>query len=129
MNYIDINSLDAQELNMNINLDDYSAISVLILWTIYKEGSDTPVAVIDNSGGFAAVTSHGYHHKLTLDLAQLVFDEDLVDETQYTIEGLYNGSVVYKGKFQTTSKDISDYSVNTGKYVKQNTTNNYTILE
>ena len=118
MNYIDINSLDNQELILNINLDDSVAESVLILWTIYKEGSDTPVAVIDNDGGFAVVTSHGYYHKLTLDLSELDFDENLVDETQYTIEGLYNGSVVYKGKFETTSKDISDYSVNNEKKQK-----------
>lgn len=129
MNYIDINSLINQELKININLDDSLVSDSNILWTINRDGHDTPIAVFDNSQGFSPVTSHGYYHKLSLDLSNLEFDQNLIDETQYTLQGLFNGLTVYKGKFQTTSKSLDSFSINEGIYIKQTTTNNYTILE
>ncbi len=129
MNYIDINSVEDQSLNININLEESISTTATILWTIYKDGSDSPVAVLNNSQGYASVTDHKYYQKLSLDLSNLDFDEDLVDETQYTIEGLYNGTLVYRGKFQTTSKDLNSYSINEGEYTKQTTNNNFTILD
>ena len=128
MKYLDINSVDNQDLKININLDDSLVNGSLILWTIYKDGHDTPVAVFDNTDGYAQATIHKYYHKLSLNLSELVFDENLIDETSYNLEGLFNGTIVYKGKFQTTSKSLNNFSVNENKYVKQTTSNNYTIL-
>ena len=55
----------------------------------------------------------------------------LEDETQYSLVGInsVDNSVVYRGKFQTTQKDITDYSVNKDIYVKKTTATNYTILD
>lgn len=128
MNYLDINSLSNQVFKININLEDSIVTTADILWTIYKDGSDTPVVVFDNSDGHAQVTVNGYYHALSLDISEIAFDEELVDETQYTLEGWYSFKTVYKGKFQTTSKDLNDFSVNQDKYKKQSTNNNYTIL-
>lgn len=129
MNYIDINSIENQSLYININLDDAQASSELIQWAIFKDGSDSAVISFDNSGGYANVTTGAYYHKLSLDLNSLTFTTELVDESQYTIEGVFNSKVVYKGKFQTTQKDLSNFSINENKYKSRNSNNNYIILE
>ena len=73
----------------------------------------------------------GYYQMLHLDLydAGAGLFASMQDESQYTIEGTIEGVIVYRGKFLTTSKDITAYSVNQGKYTQTNSTNNYTILD
>jgi len=117
MNYIDITQ-PSQTLNINLK-EDEPDIDILI----YKDGSDT--LVIDSS---SEVISRGYYQEIELDSATMGY---LKDETQYNIVGInpISGGVVYRGKFQTTLKDIQDYSVNENKYIPTNVANDYTILD
>lgn len=126
MNYIDISTPSIEILNININLTDISAEASLIQWSVYADGNDTVVTTFDNAIGNAQVTLGGYYQTLAVNTAILT---DLKDETQYSLVGELFGNVVYRGKFQTTSKDINSLSVNEGQYIKKTTATNYTILD
>jgi len=117
MNYIDITQ-SSQTLNINLKVDG-ADIDILI----YKDGSDT--LVVDSS---SEVVNRGYYQEIELDSVTM---ERLKDETQYNIVGVnpVSRDVVYRGKFQTTSKDIQNYSVNENKYTPKVNPNNYTILD
>ena len=117
MNYIDITQ-PSQTLNINLKVD---SVDIDIL--IYKDGSDT--LVIDSS---SEVISRGYYQEIELDSFTMGY---LKDETQYNIVATdpSSGGVIYRGKFQTTSKDILDYSINENKYTQKTNSTNYTILD
>ena len=125
MNYIDITTPSVQGLNININLDDVAATDN-ITWSVYADGNDTAIVAFDNELGNAQVTLHKYYHRLGVNTAALTGVED---ETQYNLVGVFNNKVVYRGKFQTTSKDILDYSINENKYTQKTNATNYTILD
>ena len=130
MNYIDISTGGWVTLNINANLSDSQLALSAGVWTIYKDGNSTSVATFSPSTGAPSfLTAQGYYQTLSLDLDNLVFDSALIDETQYTIEGISNDKVIYRGKFQTTSKDLGSYSVNENEYTERVTNNNYTILD
>lgn len=122
MNYIDITQPN-QTLKVNLNYSGLFEDSD-IGFSICKDGSDAEgeefgCSIVDNS----------YYHTLTLPNSIL---ETLEDETQYTIRALdyyNNDNVIYRGKFQTTSKDLNNLSVNEGQYIKKTTATNYTILD
>ena len=73
--------------------------------------------------------NHGYYNSLIVNFSQIEYTTPIEDETQYLLESVLNGKVVYRGKFQTTSKSLDSYSVNEGKYTEKITNNNYTILD
>lgn len=125
MNYIDISTPAIRNIYININLDDVTATGD-IEWTVYADGSDTVINTFNNDSGEATVTVFGYYHRLALNTTVLT---SCKDETQYNLVGTFQGDVVYRGKFQTTSKDLQDYSVNENKYTPKINPNNYTILE
>ena len=130
MNYIDITSTSEQLLQVNVNIDGLGATTETISWTITQEGNDDSLeALISLPNGSHYVTDHGYYQMLHLDLFGSGAADDMQDETQYTLEGVADGEVVYRGKFVTTSQSLSDYSVNDGQYTSFNSTNNYTILD
>ena len=130
MNYIDLTGGGWKTLKLNANLDDSDLATNAGVWTIYKDGnSSSNITLNPTEGGFSFMTSQGYYQTLSIDLDNLVFDIALEDESQYTIEGVSNNKTIYRGKFQTTAKDLTDYSVNEGKYTERITNNNYTILE
>lgn len=130
MNYIDISTGGWVTLNINANLSDSQLALSAGVWTIYRDGNSTSVATFSPATGAPSfLTAQGYYQTLSLDLDNLVFDSALIDETQYTIEGISNGKVIYRGKFQTTSKDLGSYSVNENEYTERVTNNNYTILD
>ena len=126
MNYIDITSEDVQTLQVNTNLD---VVSDPVTWTISKEGNDDSTEVINTPDGLNTLIDNGYNQTLRLDLFGEGISANFDNESQYTIEGLSNGKVIYRGKLLTTSKDISNFSVNENKYKEKTSTNNYIILE
>ena len=113
MNYIDITAETAQELQVNVNLDALEATSQTISWTITQEGNDDSLdAITSLPDGSSYVTDHGYYQMLHLDLFGTTVVDEMKDDTQYNIEGVADGEVVYRGKFITTSQTLSQYSVN-----------------
>ena len=125
MNYINLTDANPT-ININLNYD----INELegrngddIDFTVYKDGSDDRVTKWSGN-----VVNFNYYQKAAPSIEVLSL---LEDETQYNIVGInsVDDSVVYRGKFQTTQKDITDYSVNKDIYVKKTTATNYTILD
>ena len=116
MNYIDITQSN-QTLIVNLNTNELS-----VSLSVYAEGSDTIVVAFDSD-----ITSYNYYQTIGISSTELT---QLKDETQYNIVGVdSNNKVIYRGKFQTTSKDLNNLSVNEGKYIKKTTATNYTILD
>ena len=92
---------------------------------MFQDGSDTRVDDFE-----ANLIDNGYYQLIDLSVALDL--AGLEDETQYNITGVDtadNDRVVYRGKFQTTSKDLNNLSVNEGQYIKKTTATNYTILD
>ena len=120
MNYIDITQ-STQTLKLNLNQDDNSLGDADFF--IYKDGSDS--LVFDAS---SEIIYRNYYHEIEFDTTVLT---SLKDERQYTITIIHpiSQKVIYRGKFQTTSKDLNNLSVNEGKYIKKTTATNYTILD
>jgi len=116
MNYIDITQA-TQTLNVNLNTNELN-----VSLSVYADGSDTLVLGFDSS-----ITSYNYYQTIEINSTELT---QLKDETQYNIIGVDSSNkVIYRGKFQTTSKDILDYSINENKYTQKTNSTNYTILD
>lgn len=125
MNYINITDANPT-VNINLNYDfnlDEGRNGDDIDFYIYKDGSDDRVAKWSGNVSIGA-----YYQKVGVSSSVLPL---LEDETQYSLVGINSddNSVVYRGKFQTTQKDIKDYSINKDIYVKKTTATNYTILD
>ena len=122
MNYIDITQPN-QTLKFNLNYNG-DLTSGDIEFTIFEDGSDE--AVTD----FSAVDIVDFKYYQEVEIPQIHIDE-LIDETQYNVIGqdIESYKIVYRGKFQTTSKDLNNLSVNEGQYIKKTTATNYTILD
>jgi len=120
MNYIDLNDLETY-LNINVNVSVSSGD--LFYFEMYRDGSDSVVYTTPLSG----LVNLGYYQQLYIDTDGI----GLIDETQYNVVGFNESGqkVVYRGKFQTTSKDILDYSINENKYTQKINSTNYTILD
>jgi hypothetical protein len=128
MNYIDITDTE-HKLNININATDVQVLADIaddIEWSVFKDGNDTIAVGFDNAEGDAYLVNRNYYIEMGLPNSVVSV---LEDETQYNITGVYGSKVVYRGKFQTTSKDLNNLSVNEGKYIKKTTATNYTILD
>ena len=129
MNYIDITQPN-QTLKVNLNYSGDLRSGDEIEFEVFKEGSDTSMDVVwvydELSQG--VVTDFKYYQQIKLPTNVIAL---LKDETQYNIVATETneGKVVYRGKFQTTSKDLNNLSVNEGKYIKKTTATNYTILD
>ena len=120
MNYIDITQ-STQTLNINVNSDGNVGDADFY---IYEDGSDSLVLEYASD-----ITYYSYYSSIELDSYVIGL---LKDETQYNIELIdtaNNNKVIYRGKFQTTSKDLNNLSVNEGQYIKKTTATNYTILD
>lgn len=116
MNYIDI-SQPSQTLSVNLNTNELS-----VNLSVYADGSDSLILNFDSS-----ITAHNYYQTIEINSTELI---QLKDETQYNIAGVdSNNKVIYRGKFQTTSKDITNYSINENKYTQKTNSTNYTILD
>ena len=123
MNYIDITQPN-QTLKLNLNYNG-DLTNNAIRFDVFQDGSDTRVDDFE-----ANLIDNGYYQ--LIDLSAALDLAGLEDETQYNITGVDtadNDRVVYRGKFQTTSKDINNISVNEGQYIKKTTATNYTILD
>ena len=124
MNYIDITQPN-QMLKLNLNYNgDLTQLDVE--FSIFKDGSDASIGVFYAEA--ADVIDFKYYQQLEIPTSIVAL---LKDETQYNIVGqdLESYKIVYRGKFQTTSKDINSLSVNEGQYIKKTTATNYTILD
>ena len=116
MNYIDITQ-SSQTFNVNLNTNELN-----VDLSIYAEGSDSLVIGFNSN-----ITSYNYYQTIEVSSTELA---QLKDETQYNIVGVdSNNKVIYRGKFQTTSKDLNNLSINEGQYIKKTTATNYTILD
>jgi len=123
MNYIDITQPN-QTLKLNLNYNG-DLTNNAIEFRVFQDGSDTRVDDFE-----ANLIDNGYYQLIDLSVALDL--AGLEDETQYNITGVDtadNDRVVYRGKFQTTSKDLNNLSVNEGQYIKKTTATNYTILD
>ena len=123
MNYIDITQPN-QTLKLNLNYNG-DLTNNAIRFDVFKDGSDTRVDDFSE----ANLIDNGYYQLIDLSVLDLA---GLEDETQYNITGVDtadNDRVVYRGKFQTTSKDLNNLSINEGQYIKKTTATNYTILD
>ena len=123
MNYIDITQPNQTlKLNLNHNVDLTSG-AISERFRIFKDGSDT---IIDSFS--VVILDFKYYQQIELPTSTIAL---LKDETQYNVVGgnieTYEAS--YRGKFQTTSKDLNNLSVNEGQYIKKTTATNYTILD
>ena len=119
MNYIDITQPN-QTLKLNINDNGLNEVE----FEIFKDGNDDPVYLFYAND----IIDFKYYQQITIPAFIIPY---LEDETQYTLLGkeTVNFKVVYRGKFQTTSKDLNNLSVNEGQYIKKTTATNYTILD
>ena len=130
MNYIDINLGGVQALYLNVNVNDDLIVGDTGVFSIYKDGNSTAIASFSPfTDSFATMTNYGYYNTLVVNFSEINYTTPIEDETQYLLESVLNGKVVYRGKFQTTSKNLDSYSVNEGKYTEKITNNNYTILD
>jgi hypothetical protein len=123
MNYIDITQ-ENQTLKLNLNYNG-DLTNNAIRFDVFQDGSDTRVDKFE-----ANLIDNGYYQLIELSVALDL--AGLKDETQYNITGVDtadNDRVVYRGKFQTTSKDLNNLSINEGQYIKKTTATNYTILD
>ena len=121
MNYIDITQPN-QTLKLNLNYNG-DLVSNGITFYVYEDGSDSAV------DDFAADILNGGYYQ-TINLSEVLDLAGLKDETQYNVKGVDpSEKVVYRGKFQTTSKDILDCSINENKYTHKINSTNYTILD
>ena len=123
MNYIDITQPN-QTLKLNLNYNG-DLTNNAIRFDVFQDGSDTRVDDFSE----ANLIDNGYYQLIDLSVLDLA---GLEDETQYNITGVDtadNDRVVYRGKFQTTSKDLNNLSINEGQYIKKTTATNYTILD
>ena len=128
MNYIDITNTQ-HKLSININATDSQVLASIaddLEWSIFKDGNDTAVVSFDNGDSDAYLISRGYYIEMGLPNSVVSV---LEDETQYNLKGVNGSKVIYRGKFQTTSKDLNNLSVNEGQYIKKTTATNYTILD
>ena len=128
MNYIDITNTQ-HKLNINLNVTDSQILATIeddLEWHIFKDGNDTEVVSFDNADSDAYLISRGYYVEMGLPNSVVSV---LEDETQYNLTGVNGNKVLYRGKFQTTSKDIANYSINENKYTPKINPNNYTILD
>jgi hypothetical protein len=122
MNYVDITQPN-QTLKLNLNYNGDLA-SGDIEFTIFKDGSDEAVTNFSNIN----IVDFKYYQEVEIPQSDI---DELIDETQYNVIGqdIESYKIVYRGKFQTTSKDLNNLSVNEGKYIKKTTATNYTILD
>jgi len=123
MNYIDITQPN-QTLKLNLNYNG-DLTNNAIRFDVFQDGSDTKVDDFE-----ANLIDNGYYQLINLSVALDL--AGLEDENQYNIIGVDtadNDKVIYRGKFQTTSKDLNNLSVNEGQYIKKTTATNYTILD
>ena len=133
MNYIDINEGGFQSLYINLNFESKSlTVYPSFTFNMYKDGNSTASATFgpydDGNAFFAQETIDSYYNRLILNLDDAGFS-NLEDETSYLLECIKDGKVLYRGKVQTTSRDLTNYSSSETKYTQKVTNNNYTILE
>ena len=133
MNYIDINEGGFQSLYINLNFESGSiTVYPSFTFNMYKDGNSTASATFspydDGNSFFSLNGRNEYYNKLVLNLDHAGFSE-LEDETSYLLECIKDGKVLYRGKVQTTSKDLTNYSSSETKYTQKVTNNNYIILE
>ena len=123
MNYIDITQPN-QTLKLNLNYNGDLAGGNEMEFEVFKEGSDTSIGV------FYIYIALDFKYYQQIELPSTII-ELLKDETQYNVVAKETDEfkVVYRGKFQTTSKDLNNLSVNEGQYIKKTTATNYTILD
>ena len=126
MDYIDITSEDEQVLNLNTNLNDAHHATV---WTFTKEGNDDSSVVMTSPSDNCNLQNHGYYQILTIDLFNEGNRDLFDDKSQYTLEAISGGKVIYRGKVVTTTQDTNNFTINENKYVQKTSTNNYTILD
>ena len=119
MNYIDITQPN-QTLKLNLNYNGVGEIE----FEVFKEGSDTSIGVFY----IYSVLDLKYYQQIEVPTTIIAL---LKDETQYNVVATETDDfkVIYRGKFQTTSKDLNNLSVNEGQYIKKTTATNYTILD
>ena len=130
MNYVDINLGGVQVLYLNVNVNEDLIVGNTGVFSIYKDGNSTAIASFSPfTDSYATMITNGYYNSLVVNFSQIEYTTPIEDETQYLLESVLNGKVVYRGKFQTTSKNLDSYSVNEGKYTEKITNNNYTILD
>ena len=123
MNYIDITQPN-QTLKLNLNYNGDLTGGDEIEFEVFKEGSDTSIGVFY----IYSVLDLKYYQQIEVPTTTIAL---LKDETQYNVVATETDDfkVVYRGKFQTTSKDLNNLSVNEGQYIKKTTATNYTILD
>lgn len=127
MNYINGSNEGLEVLNINTNIDNSVVSTESIAWTVKQDGFDSDAfAFVSPSENFNML-EFKYFQRLVCDFTSEGIALD--NEVHYNLEGVSNGKVVYKGKFFTTTEDITNYSVNSNKYTLKDSTNNYTILD
>lgn len=128
MNYIDGQEAAPQIIDICTKIDNASVSSSAISWTMTMDGNDDPTVSFATPSANFNISAQGYFQRITADFSSE--GSILTDEAHYVLKGSVNGSeVVYRGKIFVTSKDLSDFSVNEGKYTLKNSSNNFTILD
>ena len=116
MNYANINQADNYIFTVNSKV----AGGVAIDWTIKEEGNETALHTFTS-----VLTDGSYFQTLTIPVADVTFKND----TFYTLEGISNSDVVYRGKIYAVDGVLPSRKLSTGNYTENSITNDYIILE
>lgn len=122
MNYIDKENTNISSIYINTK-KDISTIDTT--WTVTKEGDES----VTYNFTTPSLDFNAYKRNYYTKIEGNWFNFDFINETSYSIKGVSNNEVVYRGKLFITNKDIQTYSVNENKYTQTQTSNDYTILE
>lgn len=127
MNYINGSSEGLEVLNINTNIDNAAVATQSIAWTLKRDGFDSDTIAFTSPSANFNMFEFKYYQRLVCDFTEEGISLD--NNVMYNIEGISEGSVIYKGKVFVTDQDTASYSVNNNKYTLKTSTNNYTILE
>jgi hypothetical protein len=127
MNYVDPSGVEIQHLKLNTSRDGLGVAEDAIAWTITREGDDDVTEAFTTPSDYFSISDMGYWQRLSVDF--LGAGIQLKNETQYTLEAVYLGEVVYRGKLYTTQKDIQAFSINEGTFTNVVSKNNFIILD
>ena len=128
MNYINITTEGAVSLFLNLKITTELAVASTLVWTMTKDGNDVAdVNFSTPSANYNLLANNGYSQKLSA----YFYTDGLTLENNafYALKATLDGVVVYRGKAYATDVDASSVSIhNNTKYVKNSTTNEYTII-
>ena len=128
MNYINTTTEGSVSLFLNLKIDSTLAVASTLVWTMTKDGNDVADVTFNTQSANFIISQHnGYSQKLLADF--FTNGTTLENNCFYALKATLNDVVVYRGKAYATDVETADVSIhNNTKYIKNNTTNEYVII-